>query len=141
MARLVRLYRMVERMDAAEARLAGDAAERVAGLRAAEAKGEREQRELARAALAAGDRGGWAVAASAGDFAAARVVGLAAVQAEREAQRDRTLAVYRASRMRTEQVAGLEEKARREQAVEEARRSQAAADDRFGSRLGRASRG
>ena len=136
MARLVRLYRMVERMDAAEARLASDAAERVTRVRAAEAVGAREQRELARAALGAGDRSGWLAAESAGEFAAVRVAGLAPLEAERKAALERALAVYRQSRMRTEQVERVEEKARREKAVEEARKSQAEADDRFGARLG-----
>ncbi len=141
MARLVKLYRMVERIDAAEARLAADAAERVVRVRAAEVVAAREQRERARAALGAGDRSGWLAAESAGEFAAVRVAGLAALEAERKALHERALAVYRASRMRTEQMERVDEKARREQAMEETRKSQAEADDRFGARLGQRTHG
>ena len=134
-ARLTELYGLVERIDAAAARIAADAVAEAVRLRASEEACDVEQRRLARAALAIGDRAGWLVADSAGEFAEARAASLARMQAQREVVRDQALAVYRASRLKTEQMARMGKGEREAAALEDGRRAQAVADDRYGARL------
>ena len=136
LGRLAGLYRRLERMEAIAAGLAVAAANDAAARRGAEqAYGEQEQAQ-ARTALLGGDRAGWLVAERAGDLSKARVEVLKKVQAGRERSRDAALARYLQSRLKTEQMTVAHERLQAQESVVETRREQAAADDRFGSRLG-----
>ncbi len=125
---------MVERVRSAEAKVAAAAVAEVVAARETAERARREMVAGGRAALAEGDRVGWASAQWARGACEGRVTGLMKVQVVREAVRDEAMVAYRASRMQTEQVdrvlAGEMERLH----LEEERRVQAAADDRFGSR-------
>ena len=136
LGRLAALYGRMERMEAVAARLAADRAERAAeGCRLEQACGC-EQQSLARAALMGGDRTAWLVAARVADLSKARMEGLTKLRVTREQARDAAMEKYMASRVKTEQMTRALERLQAAETLCETRRDQAAADDRFLSRVG-----
>ena len=136
LGRLAALYGRMERIEAAAARRAADAVIEASRARGREDACAEEQGGLARLALEAGDRSAWQMAADASEFSMLRAGSLAEVQGERAKVQAEAMSRYLASRLKTRQVLEVLERARSLAAVAEARRDQAAADDRFAARLG-----
>lgn len=135
LARVVAVYGQMERLREIEMQLAGAAVEEAERAGAQALAQKQESHRLGHEALARGEVAEWRVQQStyaeaeqyqqrAGELRGARM----AVQAEAEEN-------HRASRQQTEQVAQVLEDRVRAEAVVEARREQARADDRFGARL------
>ncbi len=135
LARLAHLYGLMERMDAAAARVAANAAESVLRVRMEEHAAGEQQGRLARAAMVDGEQIAWTVAVKALELGEARVLALATVQARYDAARQTAMEKHRASRLRTEQMTRVVEGEHKAQAMHESRRVQAEADDRYASRL------
>ncbi len=135
MSRLARLYGMMERIRLAELRAAVNAVNEVAHASAVQAAVREREVVEGRAALAEGDRGGWMVAEKTREVAEARLERMALLRRARAAELEQAALVHRASRLKAEQMERVLERRRAAEAVEEGRREQAAADDRFASRL------
>ena len=134
--KLAVLYERVERMQAALARTAADHAAVVARELAFEHTCLQDQRSSARAVLSASDPSARPLAAAAEEFAMLRAAKLTALCAQCEEAREEAMRSYMASRVKTQQVASALARRRTQQAASAQRQSQAAADDRYGSRLG-----
>lgn len=127
--RIAAVYGLVEQMRAAELRGAAWAVDE------AEAALRREAEALA------GRRGGvafvegsgvdWAVGGTSREYGEARMEVLEEMKVEREEAMDAAGRAHRESRVRTEQMKSVVERAGRAAAETEARRAQGAADDRF----------
>jgi hypothetical protein len=132
--RLAEVYALVERMQSLELGMAASAVAEVEQAGAVEDGLLRQQTGAGRAALLAGDRAGWAMAEAQRDAAEVRARRLEEIRREREAVREAARTTYRASRMRMEQIDSAVERTRLQDALETARRTQAATDDRYLSR-------
>ncbi len=133
--RVAALYGQVERVRLVELQEAAAAVAEAERLRVAAeaARGDRQQE--GRAALARGEGIAWRLAESACEVAEVTMDRAAAVRAERELLRASAGELYRASRLRTEQVARVVEGLRAAEALVAGRREQAATDDRYAARL------
>ncbi len=134
--RLVTLYALLERMRAAEAALAQAAVNEVHAARAGEIERYRTGVREGRAAMLADDATARTVSLADEDGAAMRWNRLAPLQLAREKAQAAALEVYRASRLETEQMRSVVDRQRALEAIADGRRTQAEADDRYGSRRG-----
>ncbi len=119
----VELSRKTSSLNEAETAIKGE----LAAVRAANVAG--------RAALTAGDREEWMLTDAEGEMAGWRRGQLEGLRVEREAAREVARTVYMDSRVRTEQMKSVVANMREAVEVEDGRRSQAAADDRYLTRL------
>ena len=134
--RLAKLYGMVERAHLAELQVATRDYEEAEQTRRAEVEFAKAQEGAAREALVVGDAAGWKVSEAVGAAASARAGRLLRLGEERAEVREQASVAYRESRVRAEQMQRMAERARMQAAIDEGRRVQAAADDRYSSRKG-----
>jgi hypothetical protein len=132
--RLVSLYGGIEEMHSTELQ------RRTAAVREAEQAITAQQSTLRRSAsrghddLNAGDRVGWKSSQVQREIAEWKQERLEQVRVERELSNEEARRRYIASRLRSEQVKHLVDRAAAETAIEAGRRTQAGLDDRFLSR-------
>jgi len=132
--RLATLYGVVERMDSVELQ------RRAAAVLEAEQAIDVQRAVVrsagfdGRGALAAGDRMGWSFAERQRQIAGWKRERLERIRVEREELSDAAREQYAASRLRSEQMKGVVDRVEARVAMEDGRRAQAAADDRFLSR-------
>jgi hypothetical protein len=135
LAKVAMLYGQVERVRLVELQEAAAAVAEAEHLRAAaEARGAAHRSE-GRAALLQGEGLAWRLAESAGDATEVLRERALLLMAERDVLRTAAGEAYRSSRLRTEQVTRVVEAIAQAQAVVDARREQAATDDRYAARL------
>lgn len=84
-----------------------------------------------RSALVQGDRVEWAIAETTGEYAETRIGQLAELKGARLDRFEAAADAHRGSWLRVEQMKSVLEQSGRAEMTEEARRTQAAADDRF----------
>ena len=135
MKRLGQVYAMVERMRSADRRVAAAELDDAVYAAAIAVALHEAQRSEGRTALGEGDRAAWTIAETARQMMEMRIVRLGSVREELETALAAAAEVHRESRFRLEQMDRLVERAVALRGVDEGRREQAAADDRFGSRL------
>ena len=136
LGRLAALYGRIERLEAVSARVAADALSLVVREHGREQACGLDEQARARVALGEQDRLEWRMANSALELSGLRLEKLAHLQASRERVRDEAMRHYMASRLKTQQVQQALMRRHDAAVVVERRQAQAAADDRFGSRLG-----
>lgn len=137
LARLMKVYSVVEEMHCAELQ------RRAAGVREAEqamgaqVDGARMARLSGRVAVNAGDCVGRTQADTMRETAGVRWLRLSMIHKERETSRAAAQEQYLASRVEHEQMKRLVERLEVEREMEAERKAQSASDDRFLARLGR----
>ena len=132
--RLATLYGVVERMDSVELQRTAAAvleAEQAIDVQRAVVRSAGFD---GRGALTAGDRMGWSFAERQRQIAGWKRERLEGIRVEREELSDAAREQYAASRLRSEQMKGVVDRVEARVAMEDGRRVQAAADDRFLSR-------
>jgi len=134
LARIAKVYGLVERMHSLELRMASDAVNDVACAAAVAAATSYQQTVSARAALVSGNREEWSVAEVTRSVEEIRMQRLAELKVQREEKLMEATQTHRASRMQMEQMERVVERKRAIAAIDEGRRTQAMADDRFASR-------
>lgn len=135
LARVVAVYGQVERLRLVELQQAG-AAVAMAERRQAEAlEVIAESHRLGHEALERGEGTEWRVQQSSRAEAEQHWQRAAELREARAVVQAEAAEMHRASRQQTEQVQKVVEGRAREEALADARREQAAADDRFGARL------
>ena len=134
LARIAKVYGLVERMRSLELRMAADAVSEVEFAAAVAAATRYNQVAGARAALVAGNREEWSVAEVTLRVEEIRMQRLAELRVKREAKLAEAVSLHRESRLEMEQMERVVELKRAAAAIEEGRRTQAMADDRFASR-------
>jgi hypothetical protein len=134
LARLARLYGMVERLNAMQARAAASAVFEVD--RAVERLAHESQKEMVagREAMERGSRIEQIAAENRMKLDEARREALTRLKAERQLHYELAAETHRESRMESRQIDGMADRAREAADVESARREQHAADDRYLSR-------
>jgi hypothetical protein len=128
------VYDLVERMHSLELRVASDAVQEVEFAAAVAAATSYRQAAAAREALVSGNREEWSVAEVTRGVEEIRMQRLAELRLRRERQHAEAVETHRASKRRTEQMERVVERKRASAAIDDGRRDQAAADDRFASR-------
>ena len=134
LVRIASLYAMLERMRSVEVLIANGAVEDVLCAEAIAATIRENQIADGRDALARECREDWQVAETTLRVIDLRIDRLQQVRAEREADLAEAARALRASRLEMEQMERIVEKTRLQARLEESRRTQATADDRFASR-------
>ena len=134
--RIVAVYGLVEQMRVGELRLAAGAVDEVEGALRFEAEAVGVAAARARGAVVGGDGVDGAVAKTTRESAVVRIARLEEMKEEREEALDAAVMTHRESRVRTEQMKSVVERAERAAAEEEARRAQGVADDRYAGRSG-----
>ena len=129
--RLAALYATVERMRSLELVAAARAMEEASGALMGQCSRIQSEACLGRAALAEGDREAWLLAEAAREFAGLKLVRLRAAEEQSEAAHAEAVDVHRESLMQAEQAETLLEEQASRTAMEQARLTQAASDDRF----------
>jgi hypothetical protein len=132
--RLAALYTMVERMHSLAVRVAAEAVEDVACRVEIETAVHRGNLAAGRNALAEGRPEERLIEETAGGLAEVRLERLAELRGRREAVLEEAVTMHRRAYLETEQMARLVKRRRERQALEEGRKEQAEADDRFASR-------
>ncbi len=132
--RIAKVYGLVERMHSLELRVAADALNDVLCATAVAAATRYQQASSAREALVLGRREEWAVAEVTRTVEEIRMTRLAELRTQREAKVAEAAVVHRASRLQMEQMERVVERKRAVAAIDEGRKTQAMADDRFASR-------
>ena len=129
--RLAALYGVVERMRSIELRVKTaaviEAEQAIEAQRVVMRSAGFDRRE----ALMNGDRLGWSLAETQREIAGWKRERLERIRVEREALRSDAREEYSASRLKSEQMKGVVDSAAARVEVEEGRRAQGAADDRF----------
>ena len=133
-ARLASLAVTMERMRSLEVQVARGAVDDVMCSAAIAATIRESQLSDGRDALATGRREAWQVAETTRGVMDRRIERLQQLRAEREAILAEATRVHRVSRLEMDQMERMVEKSRAQAGMEETRRTQAAADDRFASR-------
>jgi len=134
LARLASLYAMMERVRSVAVQVASSAVDDAMCAEAIAATIRKSQIADGRDALATGCREAWQVAETTRGVMDRRIEGLQQLRAAREADLAEASRAHRASRLEMEQMERVVEKARAQAGIEEGRRMQSAADDRFASR-------
>jgi hypothetical protein len=134
MSRLGRLYTRVEQIRSLERRVASSAVEEAELATEVHTAAYEAHISSGRAALGMGDRAEYTIAQLSREVARQRIAHLDRLRAEREAVLTSAVEAHRESRLSMEQVERLISRSSAEAALEAARREQAQADDRFGSR-------
>ena len=129
--RLNAVYEMVEEMHSVEARMAAAAVAEAQGAIHAEEARTYEARLGEREALLTDDRVSWSLAIVHEEIAVQRKKLLEPILEEREERSDEARARHLASRLWSERMRSLVENTNTRMTVEEDRRAQAVADDRF----------
>ncbi|SNS44951.1 hypothetical protein SAMN05421770_1011021 [Granulicella rosea] len=128
--RLAELYGMIERLRSLDLRTASAQVNEAASYVHLQREAGRREVESGRAAIAAGDRQGWAIAESELELTRIRQARAEELRRARAALRETAADAYRASRMRMEQMQSVARQASKQEQAEERRRTQAALDDR-----------
>ena len=129
------MYGAVEQMRAIELRHAGIALGEAEGMLSAEREMAREATHAGREALGAGSRAEWLLAEIQQEYLELRRGRLTGLRDERAAAWDAARGEFLESRVRTEQMKQVVTDLKERAEAEEARRMQAASDDRFLMRL------
>jgi hypothetical protein len=133
--RIAKLYGVVERMHALRLEQASAGVREVVGAIGVERAAGAAAGVAGRLALGSGDHGEWMLAQAQREMAGMRRVRLEGLRDERGVVEMEAKKEFLESRVRTEQVKQVVEKAAAVAAVDEGRRTQAAADDRYAARL------
>ena len=131
LARVVAVYSRMEQMRSLERRMAADAADEIVCKETIAAAARDGYHDAAREAMGAGDREEWAVAVTARGAVEGRIQRLAELRAEREEMLAECVVAHRASRLQLEQMERLLARRRAADAIEDGRRQQLGADDRY----------
>jgi hypothetical protein len=132
--RIAALYGMLDRMRSVELRMAAAAVEEVERVAAMHHAVSIDQQTCGRAALVTGDRAEWMLSKAAREFAEVRIAQLVDLREARAEVLDAAVIAHRQSRLKVEQIDRVVDRARTAQALDQARRTQAVADDRYASR-------
>ncbi len=134
MTRLGRLYARVEQMRSLERRIAAQAVDETIAATTIHTAVHRHAEADSRASFVTGDREQWAIAQAERSSTARRLEHLAHHRKEREATLSYASDAHRESRLMMERVEVIIAKSEAKLALEEGRREQSMADDRFASR-------
>ncbi len=129
--RLATLYAAVEEMHSTELQKMTTAVRDAQRAVSEEQEAAQSARASGRSALLTGDRVGWLMAETGQETAGLRRRGLEEILREREELNDAAREQYVASRLKREQMKRVFEEIAARSEIEEARRAQAASDDRF----------
>ena len=129
------MYGAVEQMRAIELQQAGIALNEAEGMLSAEREMAHDARATGREALGAGSRAEWLLAEIQQEYLEMRRGRLEGLRDERAGVCDVARSEFLASRVRTEQMKQVVTNLREQAEADEARRAQAASDDRFLMRL------
>jgi hypothetical protein len=129
--RLATLYAAVEEMHSTELQKMTTAVRDAQRAIGEEQEAAQSARASGRSALLTGDRVGWLMAETGQKTAGLRQRGLEEILREREELNDAAREQYVASRLKREQMKRVFEEIAARSEIEEARRAQAASDDRF----------
>lgn len=129
--RIAKLYGVIEEMRRSELEVAVGAVREAEEAIAAQRTTVLSARLDGREALAAGDRLGWMASDKRRELAEWKSVRLEDVRVEREAASAVARQQYLASRIESEQMKRVRDAMAREMEIDESRRMQAIADDRF----------
>jgi hypothetical protein len=134
MTRLVRLYARVEQMRSLERRVAAQALDEVVAASSIHTAVQDHATTDIRASFVTGDREQWAIGQAEQRSTARHLESLAGHRKEREAALGSAVDAHRESRLMMERVELIIAKTDAKRALEQDRREQSIADDRFASR-------
>lgn len=135
LTRLSALYGTLERMRSVELRIAAAALAEIERAQVFEARAAEDMRLRGRSALISGSRVDWEFAEIGRRVSEIRVERMTQMNIDRVEVRDQAAKAYQTSHLEMKQVGQIMDIARRHAALTESRRVQAAADDRYASRL------
>lgn len=135
LSRLTIAYSRMEQMRSLERRVAAGAVDEVACREAIATAAREGHLYAARTAMAVGDREEWTIAETTRGAVEGSIERLAALRVAREETLAEAVAEHRASRLQLEQMERLLERRRTADAVEDGRRQQMGADDRYAARM------
>ena len=133
--RIARMYGAVEQMRAVELQQAGLALDEAEAMLSAEREMAQDAVKAGREALGVGSRAEWLLSEIQQQYLGMRRGRLIGLREERSALRDAARDEFLESRVRTEQMKQVVKNLKEQVEAEEARRVQAASDDRFLMRL------